>query len=159
MGVPVSPRARPVSYALGLIAADFNIPLPELIGRNRVDLLAAFRNMAMMIARHGTGMSFITIGAAMAGRDHTTVLSGVRQARDAVARSDWMRERSTELILNCVNGLGYDPAQLVTIADLPAMPFFGMDEERHPVWVACAPGDLGAKEMGDTGVEACAAHI
>jgi hypothetical protein len=54
------------------------LPTASLAGSGRCRGVVQARNLAMYLARHLTGSSFGTIGAAFGGRDHTTVMRGVR---------------------------------------------------------------------------------
>ena len=54
------------------------LPAAALVGPSRSRTVVQARNLAMYLARHLTGSSFGTIGEAFGGREHTTVLRGVR---------------------------------------------------------------------------------
>jgi chromosomal replication initiation ATPase DnaA len=74
-GGPPGPSLRRVINATarhhGLTAAD-------LIGPSRCRQVAWARGMAMYLARRLTSLSLLKIGAGFGGRDHTTVLHGIR---------------------------------------------------------------------------------
>jgi len=59
-------------------ARSHGLPAASLAGSGRCRGVVQARNLAMYLARHLTGSSFGTIGAAFGGRDHTTVMRGVR---------------------------------------------------------------------------------
>ena len=54
------------------------LPAASLAGSGRCHGVVQARNLAMYLARHLTGSSFGAIGTAFGGRDHTTVMRGVR---------------------------------------------------------------------------------
>jgi hypothetical protein len=51
-----------------------------LVGQGRADRLARPRFAFFHVAREATGLSLPTIGLAMGGRDHTTVMHGINRA-------------------------------------------------------------------------------
>lgn len=57
-----------------------------VVGPSRGRTVAAARGLAMYLARRLTGRSFQAIGLACGGRDHTTVLHGVRVCGERIAR-------------------------------------------------------------------------
>ena len=59
-------------------ARRHGLPAAALSGGGRSRGVVQARNLAMYLARHLTGCSFDSIGVAFGGRDHTTVMRGVR---------------------------------------------------------------------------------
>lgn len=53
----------------------------EIVGRSRSPEICAVRHEVMLIA-HEQGYSLPMVGRMLGGRDHTTVLNGVRRARE-----------------------------------------------------------------------------
>ena len=95
--VAVSPMARLVER----VAAVYAIPVKELLGRSRRADALVPRQVAMYLARETTKLSLPKIGAALGGRDHTTVLHAWRKVTalattdDRLART--LRELTAEL--------------------------------------------------------------
>jgi chromosomal replication initiator protein len=58
------------------VAQHYGLDLAELSGRGRSAGVAEPRQVAMYLMREETDASFQAIGAAIGGRDHTTVLHG-----------------------------------------------------------------------------------
>ncbi|MCZ7544847.1 MAG: chromosomal replication initiator protein DnaA [Anaerolineae bacterium] len=58
------------------VAQYYEVEMKALIGRSRARAVALPRQVAMFLARHETGASLPQIGAALGGRDHTTVMHG-----------------------------------------------------------------------------------
>lgn len=68
------------------VARHHDVPVETLLGPARQRTVAAARSLAMYLARRLTGLSFHAIGSACGGRDHTTVLHGVRLCSSRLAR-------------------------------------------------------------------------
>jgi hypothetical protein len=68
------------------VARHHDVPVETLLGPARQRTVAAARSLAMYLARMLTGLSFHDIGSACGGRDHTTVLHGVRMCSSRLAR-------------------------------------------------------------------------
>lgn len=90
------PANRPpwtIPRILRAAARCHGLPATALLGASRSRTVVQARNLAMYLARHLTGGSFGTIGGAFGGRDHTTVMRGVRAierrlSRDAAYAAD-----------------------------------------------------------------------
>lgn len=63
---------------IGVTARRFGLAPADLAGPSRSRQVAQARAMAMYLGRRLTGKSLQAIGAAFGGRDHTTVLHGIR---------------------------------------------------------------------------------
>ena len=61
------------------VSEHFNIRLSDLIGPKRVRIYARPRQVAMYLAKQMTSRSLPEIGRRFGGRDHTTVMHGVRR--------------------------------------------------------------------------------
>lgn len=72
--LPLSIRA--VSYA---VSREFGVSMADLISHRRFWHIARPRQVAMYLAEKLTGKSLPQIGLFLGGRDHTTVLHGVRR--------------------------------------------------------------------------------
>ena len=60
------------------VAEHYNIRLSDLIGPKRLRTIARPRQVAMYLAKHMTTRSLPDIGRRFGGRDHTTIMHGVR---------------------------------------------------------------------------------
>ncbi len=60
----------------------YNIRLSDLIGPKRVRTIARPRQVAMYLSKHLTSRSLPEIGRRFGGRDHTTVMHGVRRIEE-----------------------------------------------------------------------------
>jgi chromosomal replication initiator protein len=61
------------------VSDHYNIRLSDLIGPKRVRVFARPRQVAMYLSKHMTSRSLPEIGRRFGGRDHTTVMHGVRR--------------------------------------------------------------------------------
>jgi chromosomal replication initiator protein len=61
------------------VSEHYNIRLSDLIGPKRVRTIARPRQVAMYLAKHMTSRSLPEIGRRFGGRDHTTVMHGVKR--------------------------------------------------------------------------------
>jgi chromosomal replication initiator protein len=64
------------------VSAHYNIRLSDMIGPKRVRSYARPRQIAMYLAKQLTTRSLPEIGRRFGGRDHTTVIHGVRRIED-----------------------------------------------------------------------------
>ena len=67
------------------VAEHFNIRLSDLIGPKRVRNIARPRQVAMYLAKQLTLRSLPEIGRRFGGRDHTTIMHGVRKIEELMA--------------------------------------------------------------------------
>lgn len=74
------PSATAISLRRIIRAASrlHDVPITAVVGPSRHRSVVAARSLAMYLARKLTGRSLQAIGTACGGRDHTTVLHGVR---------------------------------------------------------------------------------
>lgn len=56
------------------------VPVDDIIGRSRKKYICVLRNEVMLLAQ-GEGYSLGQIGRALGGRDHTTILHGIKNAK------------------------------------------------------------------------------
>lgn len=64
------------------VSEHYNIRLSDMIGPKRVRNYARPRQMAMYLAKHMTNRSLPEIGRRFGGRDHTTIMHGVRKIEE-----------------------------------------------------------------------------
>ncbi|MCJ8140579.1 chromosomal replication initiator protein DnaA [Falsirhodobacter halotolerans] len=67
------------------VAEHFNVRLSDMIGPKRVRTIARPRQVAMYLAKQLTPRSLPEIGRRFGGRDHTTIMHGVRKIEELVA--------------------------------------------------------------------------
>jgi chromosomal replication initiator protein len=64
------------------VAEHYNVRLSDLIGPKRVRTIARPRQIAMYLAKQLTPRSLPEIGRRFGGRDHTTIMHGVRRIEE-----------------------------------------------------------------------------
>lgn len=64
------------------VAEHYNIKLADLVGQKRVRTIARPRQVAMYLAKNMTTRSLPEIGRRFGGRDHTTIIHGVRKIEE-----------------------------------------------------------------------------
>ncbi|UWP95441.1 chromosomal replication initiator protein DnaA [Aliiroseovarius crassostreae] len=74
------------------VSEHYNIRLSDLIGPKRVRTIARPRQVAMYLAKHMTSRSLPEIGRRFGGRDHTTVMHGVKRIDELKAVDDQIAE-------------------------------------------------------------------
>ncbi len=74
------------------VSDHFNIRISDLIGPKRVRMFARPRQIAMYLCKQLTSRSLPEIGRRFGGRDHTTVLHGVRRIDDLRTKDSQIAE-------------------------------------------------------------------
>ncbi len=74
------------------VCEHFNIRLSDLLGPKRVRTIARPRQVAMWLAKRMTTRSLPEIGRRFGGRDHTTVMHGVRRIEELKAADTQLAE-------------------------------------------------------------------
>jgi chromosomal replication initiator protein len=70
------------------VCQEFSITREELLSRKRTARIALPRHVAMYLCRHHTDRPLAAIGAALGGRDHSTVVHGVSAIERRLGRDD-----------------------------------------------------------------------
>ena len=79
------------------VAEHFNIKMAEMTSSRRARIVARPRQVAMYLAKQLTSRSLPEIGRKFGGRDHTTVMHGVRKIEELIA-SDRALSEDVELL-------------------------------------------------------------
>ncbi|MFB2531998.1 chromosomal replication initiator protein DnaA [Paracoccus sp. p4-l81] len=74
------------------VAEHYNIRLSDMIGPKRVRTLARPRQVAMYLSKQLTTRSLPEIGRRFGGRDHTTIMHGVRKVEELIAQDSQLAE-------------------------------------------------------------------
>lgn len=89
-----APRRKVTSTAvLAAVIAQYGVSSDDLIGKGRRKEIVAPRQVAMYLLREETGASLVDIGNELGGRDHTTVLHGIRQIEKAIGSDTNLRSQ------------------------------------------------------------------
>ena len=74
------------------VAEHYNIRLSDMIGPKRLRMIARPRQIAMYLAKQMTTRSLPEIGRRFGGRDHTTIMHGVRRVEELRANDPQLSE-------------------------------------------------------------------
>ncbi len=74
------------------VAEHYNVRLSDLIGPKRVRTIARPRQIAMYLAKQLTPRSLPEIGRRFGGRDHTTIMHGVRRIEELMTTDSQMAD-------------------------------------------------------------------
>ncbi|SLN20992.1 Chromosomal replication initiator protein DnaA [Roseivivax jejudonensis] len=85
------------------VAEHFNIRLSDMIGPRRTRTFARPRQVAMYLAKKLTSRSLPEIGRRFGGRDHTTVMHGVKRI-DELIRTDGQLADDIEMLRRALEG-------------------------------------------------------
>jgi len=96
------PRIRDIQRA---VAAHFELPLGQMLSHQRYRKLIGPRQVAMYLSRIMTHHSMPEIGRRFDGRDHTTIMHGVRRAQVKISVDNDLQEAVESL----KNGLSAAP--------------------------------------------------
>ena len=88
----VSERRVTIEEIQRKVAEHYNIRLSDMIGPKRVRTLARPRQVAMYLSKELTARSLPEIGRRFGGRDHTTIIHGVRKVEELVAADPQLAE-------------------------------------------------------------------
>ena len=90
--IDVSPQV-----VMDLVASHFRVAVKDILGKGRTRTIAWPRQVTMFLLREETEHSLAQIGAALGGRDHTTIMHGCDQVAESV-RHDAQVQREIETL-------------------------------------------------------------
>jgi len=88
----VSERRVTIEEIQRKVAEHYNIRLADMIGPKRVRTLARPRQVAMYLSKELTSRSLPEIGRRFGGRDHTTIIHGVRKVEELMSGDPQLAE-------------------------------------------------------------------
>jgi chromosomal replication initiator protein len=94
--LPLRREVQP-SQVVDAVADVFGIPTERLLGRDRSHEVALPRQVAMYLLREEINVSLPQIGAAMGGRDHTTVMYACEKVADMIESDDRLRRQVVQI--------------------------------------------------------------
>jgi chromosomal replication initiator protein len=89
---------------IGAVMRFFSVGRRELIGKSRTKEIVLPRQIAMYLMRAETDASLMEIGGELGGRDHTTVLHGIRQIERSLANDPTLRSSVLSIREDIVTG-------------------------------------------------------
>ncbi|OUR69344.1 chromosomal replication initiation protein DnaA, partial [Bermanella sp. 47_1433_sub80_T6] len=81
-----------------MVAEYYKIKMSDLLSKRRSRSIARPRQVAMALSKELTNHSLPEIGAAFGGRDHTTILHGVRKIKELRESNADIREDYKNLL-------------------------------------------------------------
>ncbi|MGC4098997.1 MAG: chromosomal replication initiator protein DnaA [Nitrospira sp.] len=93
------PQARTITpeQVLNVVARAFNLTSERLLGRDRSQIVALPRQIAMYLIREESNASLPQIGMVMGGRDHTTVMYAIEKIADKLETDDQLRKQVVKI--------------------------------------------------------------
>ena len=86
--IPQTETEIPPPLILEETAKYFSLSTGDLMSKSRSRPLTQARHIAMYLTRECTGLSLVKIGEIFGGRDHTTVLHGIKKVEDEMRARD-----------------------------------------------------------------------
>ena len=80
-----------------MVAAHFNLSLPEMLSARRSRSLARPRQIAMYLAKQYTTNSLPEIGRKFSNRDHTTVIHAVKKVDELIRKDNEIKQSIVEI--------------------------------------------------------------
>lgn len=69
-----------------LVAAEFKIPVSDIVGKSRRQQTVRARQTAMWLVKETTALSVSSIARSFGGKDHTTVMYALKRVRENIER-------------------------------------------------------------------------
>ena len=88
---------------LGEVSRTYGISVADIRSEKRTSSISAARQVAMYVVREVTSMSQSDIGKEFNGRDHSTVVYTLKQARKNMEQNRDFREMVEDIIKNIKN--------------------------------------------------------
>lgn len=92
-------RTQTLDSVFEITAKYHNLTVDDLTGPRRTKKIALARQEAMYLAREATEASLPQIGAALGGRDHTTIMHGYNKITDLMESDEEIRQEIKQLRL------------------------------------------------------------
>jgi len=86
--IPQTDHEIPPQLIMEQTAEYFSLSTGDLVSKSRSRPLTQARHIAMYLMRECTGLSLVKIGEIFGGRDHTTVLHGIKKVEDEMRERD-----------------------------------------------------------------------
>jgi chromosomal replication initiator protein len=86
--IPQAETEIPPQLIMEETATYFTLTTGDLVSKSRSRPLTTARHIAMYIMRECTGLSLVKIGEIFGGRDHTTVLHGIKKVEEEMRARD-----------------------------------------------------------------------
>lgn len=87
-------------YILSIVANYFNISSDEILSSKRTQEISYARHIAMYLMRECTGLSLPKIGKELGGRNHATIINGIRNIEQSMKTNEDTKKIIEELVAN-----------------------------------------------------------
>ena len=85
---PDKPREITPQLVIEIVAEHFNISTAQMISKNRSSEIARPRQIAMYLCKSMTPAPLETIGALLGGRDHSTIIHGIKKITEEYEKNE-----------------------------------------------------------------------
>ena len=106
VGPLIAQRQVTVEEVLQTVASRYGVRVSELKSSRKTRDVTRPRQVAMFLARQLTGQSYPEIGKALGGKDHSTVVKGVKKIQNQMAREAALAEEIRVLERELLEGGG-----------------------------------------------------
>ena len=79
---PDKPKEITPQLIIEVVSEHFHISVDQMISKNRSSDIAKPRQIAMYLCKHMTSSSLDSVGSLLGGRDHSTIIHGVRKVAE-----------------------------------------------------------------------------
>ncbi len=90
-------------YILSIVANYFNVTSDEILSAKRTQDISYARQIAMYLLREFTNMSLPKIGQELGGRNHATIVSGIKKIKESLEKDEDTKKIVEELVKNLEN--------------------------------------------------------
>lgn len=90
-------------YILSIVANYFNVTSDEILSSKRTQDISYARQIAMYLLREFTNMSLPKIGQELGGRNHATIVSGIKKIKESLEKDEDTKKIVEELVKNLEN--------------------------------------------------------
>lgn len=88
---PDKPREITPELILDIVCDHFHVTMEQLVSKNRSNEIAKPRQIAMYLCKNMTNIPLDSIGALLGGRDHSTIIHGIKKITDEYNSSESMQ--------------------------------------------------------------------
>lgn len=89
--IPDKPREITPQLIIEVVSEHFQISLDQMISKNRSNEIARPRQIAMYLCKNMTDIPLDSIGALLGGRDHSTIIHGIKKVSDEYEANETTR--------------------------------------------------------------------
>ena len=99
---PDKPQEITLQLIVEIVCDHFQISMEQILSKSRTNEIARTRMIAMYLAKTMTGASQDAIGTFLGGRDHSTVIHGIKKIETEIQENEAMRNQ-IEVIKKKIN--------------------------------------------------------